>query len=108
MILAFDNFGEVYFALTQVNTTAIIIKMFLSHLCSRLDVDRPNWRQDSVMLLDGAAYHTCSEVRVHLHQLKVPVMYTAPYSYAACPVELFFAYLKNEDLNPQLLPTGKK
>jgi hypothetical protein len=35
-------------------------------------------------------------------------MFSAPYSYAACPVELFFAYLKNEDINPNMLPTGKK
>jgi hypothetical protein len=44
MILSFDSEGEVYFALTQVNTNADIMKMFLSQLASRLDVDRPNWR----------------------------------------------------------------
>ena len=43
-----------------------------------------------------------------MEMLKIPVMFTAPYSYAACPVELFFAYLKNEDINPELLATGKK
>ena len=108
MILAFDSHGEVYFALTQVNTNNEIVKMFLSQLCSRLDLDWPNWREDSIILLDGAAYHTCSEVRDHLQELKIPVMYTAPYSYAACPVELFFAYMKNQDINQEQLPTGKK
>jgi hypothetical protein len=57
MLLAFDNYGEVYFALTQVNTNASIVKMFFSQLCSRLDVDSPNWRSNTVILLDGAAYH---------------------------------------------------
>ena len=108
MILAFDSNGEVYFALTQVNTNSAIIKMFLTQLCSRLDVDSPGWRDESVILLDNAVYHTCPEVRAYMHQLKIPVMYTAPYSYDASPVELFFAYLKNQDINPKNLPTGKK
>ena len=108
MILAFDSLGEVYFALTQVNTDASVIKMFLNHLCSRLDVERPGWREDSVVLLDGARYHTCPEVRSHMEILEIPAMFTGPYSYAASPVELFFAYFKNKDINPNMLPTGKK
>lgn len=108
MILAFDNYGEVYFALTQVNTDADVVKMFLSQLSSRLDVERPGWRNDSVVLLDGAQYHTCSDVKEFIQMLKMPVMFTGPYSYAVSPVELFFAYLKNEDINPVMLPTGKK
>ena len=40
--------------------------------------------------------------------LEMPVMFTGPYSYAASPVELFFAYMKNQDINPDMLPTGKK
>lgn len=108
MILSFDSEGEVYFALTQVNTNADIMKMFLSQLASRLDVDRPNWRKNSVVLLDGATYHTSNEVRLHMLHLRMPVMFTAPSSYDACPVEKFFAYLKNQDINPLMLPTGKR
>ena len=108
MIMAFDSHGDVYFAMTQVNTNASIIKMFLSQLSSRLDVERPSWRDDSVLLLDGASYHICPEVREHMKVLGIPVIFTAPYSYAACPVELFFAYFKNQDINPLMLPTGKK
>jgi hypothetical protein len=57
MILAFDTRGDVYFALTQVNTNAKVMKVFFSQLCSRLDVARPGWREDSIILLDGAPYH---------------------------------------------------
>ena len=69
MILAFDSHGVVYFALTQVNTNNAVVKVFLSQLSSRLDVDRPSWREDSIVLLDGAVYHTCPEVRAHIKML---------------------------------------
>jgi hypothetical protein len=95
MIMAFDSQGGVNFALTQVTTNTSVMKVFLSQLSSRLDVDRPNWRLDSILLLDGASYHTCPEMRAHMHTLRLPIMFTAPYSYDASPVELFFAYFKN-------------
>ena len=100
MILAFDSEGEVYYALTQVSTDTAIMKMFLSQLASRLDIDRPQWRKDSVILLDGAPYHMCNEVRLHMLYLRLPIIFTAPASYDASPVEKFFAYFKNQDINP--------
>jgi hypothetical protein len=108
MILAFDNHGEVYYALTQVNTNSAIMKMYLSQLASRLDVDRPKWREDSIILLDGAPYHMCTEVRLHMLHLRLPIIFTAPSSYDASPVEKFFAYFKNQDINPEMLATGKR
>ena len=84
------------------------MKMFLSHLCSRLDVERKNWRKDSIILLDGATYHTCNETRLHMLHLKIPILFTGPSSYDACPIEKFYAYLKNQDMNTAMLPTGKK
>jgi hypothetical protein len=68
-IMAFDSHGDVYFALTQVNTNTSVMKVFISQLASRLDVERPNWREDSILLLDGAAYHICPEMRAHLQVL---------------------------------------
>ena len=38
---------------------------------------------------------------------QVPVMFSGPNSYAASPVELFFAAFKRDDVNPNLLPVGK-
>lgn len=76
------------------------MKVFLSQLSSKLDVERPGWREDSVVMLDGAPYHVCQEMRTHIMMLKMPILFTGPYSYAASPVELFFAYMKNQDINP--------
>ena len=73
-----------------------------------LDADRPDWRMNTVVLLDGALYHVNDEIVSHLSQLKMPVIFTGPRSYDACPCELLFAFLKAVDLNPQGLATGKK
>ena len=61
-----------------------------------------------VFLLDGAKYHTGSEVRQYMRKLKLDVMWSAPYSYDSAPIETVFAHLKLGDLNPDECPTGKK
>ena len=38
---------------------------------------------------------------------RVPILFTGPHSYAALPIELFFAAFKKDDVNPSKLPTGK-
>ena len=43
-----------------------------------------------------------------LSKMKLPIIYSAPYSYTTAPVEKAFAALKFGDLNPERLPTGKK
>ena len=103
-----DTEGDIYVSLTQVNTETSIMKMYLTHLSMQLDRDRPDWRDDTVFLLDGANYHINDEIIGHLSQLKMQVIFTGPRSYDASPCELLFAHLKAVDLNPKELPTGKK
>lgn len=85
-----------------------VMKLYLSKLAMQLDFDRPGWRNDTVFLMDGASYHIGEEVQEHLSTLKIPIIYTGPYSYSAAPCELFFSQLKNTELNPEALTTGKK
>jgi len=33
------------------------MEVFFQHFAAKLDQERPQWREDSVILLDGAAYH---------------------------------------------------
>ena len=42
---------------------------FLQHLVAELDEERPGWKTDTVILLDGARYHTGSEIREYLHKM---------------------------------------
>ena len=108
MIAGLDTEGDAYLSLTQVNTDVGVMRLYLSKLAMQLDRDRPAWRSDTVLLLDGATYHISAEIQSHLSTLEFPVIYTGPYSYDACPCELLFAQLKNAELNPESLPTGKK
>ena len=43
-----------------------------------------------------------------MRQLGFRVCISAPYSFAASPIEYAFSQLKAEDLNPRGLKTGKK
>ena len=40
--------------------------------------------------------------------MALPVMYTAPYSYDAAPIEKLWSQLKLKELNPEREPTGKR
>ena len=108
LIAAVDTEWEIYVAISQVNTNNDTFRLYLSKLAEQLTFDRPNWRNDTIILVDGAQYHLSREVQSHMHSLGMKVIFTGPRSYDACPCELFYAYLKNDDLNPTNKPTGKK
>lgn len=108
VIAAIDTDGHVWFALTQANTDSNVLLAFMRALILRLDRELPGWEQDSLILLDGAKYHTSPEMRQHFEALDLPVMYTAPYSYSSSPIERLFAALKLGELNRQMVPTGKR
>ena len=71
MIAALDTNGRLYLSLTQVNTDANVMLMFLSRLASVLSAEDPNWRENTVLLLDNAPYHRAKEVKQHLLKLGV-------------------------------------
>ena len=73
-----------------------------------MNVNSPEWRDDTVFLWDNAPYHRSMEVKEVLKRLGVKVIYTGPYSYSGVPIELLFSGLKLGDLNPQKQPTGKR
>ena len=63
MIAAVDTDGRLYLSLTQFNTDADVMLMFLSRLAMVLSQEDPNWREDTYLLLDNAAYHRSREVK---------------------------------------------
>ena len=102
-----DTDGEVILSMTQVNTDKKIKMLYLSKLGIVLDRMNPGWRETSFIIMDGAKYNTNEETRQWISALKMPVMFLAPYMYSGSAVEYFFAYLKNSNLNPDRLATGK-
>ena len=81
---------------------------FLRYLIQQLDLETPGWQEDSIILLDNASWHNKPEMKQRLARLKLPIIYSGPYSYSTAPIELVFGALKLGDLNPNRLPTGKK
>ena len=108
MIAALDTEGQIYVSLTQFNTDTDVMLLFLSRLALVLSNESSDWRSNTVILLDGATYHRAEETRKHMIALGLEVMFTAPYSYESSPIELFFAYFKKGDINPEAIKTGKR
>ena len=80
------------------------MQIYFMALVKKLDKIRPNWREKTVILLDGASYHKSKETIDIFQQLKIPVMFLSPHSYNVAPCELYFAWFKREDINPRKLP----
>ena len=51
-------------------------------------------------MVDNAAYHKSKLMQSLYAKINLPVMFLGPYHFKMAPVEMFFAYIKNRDLNP--------
>ena len=67
LLLALDTNGRLYFSLNHVNTDSDVIKLFFFNFAEVLDAEDPEWRSNTVLLLDNAPYHTSKETRTTLH-----------------------------------------
>ena len=80
------------------------MEIFLRQLVLKLDQEDAEWRENTVLLLDNAPYHT-SESSIDLMEgLNIPLLFTGPHSYDAAPIELLFAAFKSADINPRHIP----
>jgi hypothetical protein len=108
VLAAIDTQGSVYMALTMSHTDSDVLCLFLKRLFAKIELERPDFRQNTILLIDGAPYHRGDETHNYLCNLGVATVMGGPYGYQAAPIESFFALLKNSDLNPELLSCGKK
>ena len=106
LVLAIDSLGNLFYAMADVNSSNDLMLIFLTSLVELLDQKRPAWRRDTIVLLDGAPYHTSKRTLELLSKLDVPTVISGPYSYAGAPVERVFAFLKSGDLNPKAIPVN--
>ena len=91
-----------------MNTDHNVFCAFITQLANKLTKEDRAWRENSILLIDGAKYQTCPESLQHLKQLGFKVCISSPYSFAAASVEYANAFLKSVDLNPERLKTGKR
>jgi len=59
VIVGIDSTGSIYLSLTQSNSNSKVMQIFFQQLVLKLDAERSNWREDTVILYDNAPYH-CS------------------------------------------------
>lgn len=84
-----------------------MFQLFLFELIEVFDKKNANWRNESVILLDNAAYHTSKSTLKMIQDLEIPVLFLGPYSYLMAPIELYWGIFKKMDLNPNEIPTSK-
>ena len=107
MVTAIDTYGEVYYSLLQANSNNHTFELFLFYLVRILDKQRPAWRKDTIVLLDGAVWHTSKGTMDVLEKFNIPTMISGPYSYDGSAIELFFSCLKRGNLNQDEMPVTK-
>ena len=72
MIAAVSSKGHVWLSLTQCNTDENVMMMFLSRLCQVFTQQfSNNWRDEIVLLMDGASYHRSAATRECISHLRV-------------------------------------
>jgi len=74
MMTACDSIGNVYLSLTQSNSNESMFSIFLQQLVLKLDKERPNWRRNTIITMDGASYHTSAGTYQLLEKLRIPIM----------------------------------
>jgi hypothetical protein len=80
----------------------------MMELVDRLDALDAEWRQDSIILLDGAGYHCSDDTKRTIKDMNLPVIWSGAYAYDAAAVEMAIGFIKSVDLNKEALPTGKQ
>ena len=107
LLLALDNFGESYVALSQTNTNGPVFQLFIRGLVKMLNEQERRWRETTLIFMDGALYHQSSSTLGILQQLDVPVLISGTHSYDVAPCEKWFALFKRVNINPRKVKTGK-
>ena len=79
MLLATDSLGNVWFTLSQSNSNQATFGIFVRQLLLKLDKERPGWRRNTIVTLDGARYHKAADTYELLVNLDIPVAMLGPY-----------------------------
>ena len=108
LIAAVDSEGRLYFSLTQATTDQNVMLIFLLSLFEQMDKELPGWRDDTIIVWDGAGYHGGAQIREYVRKMNLDMVQTAPYCYDSSPIEKVFAHLKDGKLSEDNQSLGKK
>jgi hypothetical protein len=108
LVAAVDNLGNSYLSLLQTNSNRHTTLLLLSQLFDLLSQEDPHWKESTIIIIDGARYHTTPSIRAMFRLHGVSHCITSPHSPQLAPIELYFSMLKQGELNPKDLPSSKK
>lgn len=100
IIAGVSNRNEVFYTINSGKTTSNTFLFYLIKLCEYLDSQDPQWRVDTIIMLDNAQYHRGVFITEKMSRLRIPILYLGPYHFKLAPIEMFFNYIKNRDINP--------
>ena len=69
MHIACDSNGLVWLSLFQSHSNASVFALFIRALSERLNMEDPDWRSNTVLILDGAPYHQAEASKALLEGL---------------------------------------
>jgi hypothetical protein len=74
LILALDNSGRTYMSLLQCNSNESVMQLFMSELVKILENEDKHFRKNTVIVWDGASYHSAKETIKTMAALDLPIM----------------------------------
>ena len=85
---------------TRLGSNAVDNDFEILELTTTLDKIRPGWRDDHLLLCDNTSAHKSVFSMRTTSELAIPIMHTAPASYACLAVERTFGFIKIKALAP--------
>jgi hypothetical protein len=79
LIAAVSSDGQLMFTVNSGKNNSITFILFLIKLSNYLDETSPNWRQNTILIVDNAPYHRSKLAKERFGSLKIPLMYLGPY-----------------------------
>jgi transposase len=79
IIAAITSDGRVFFTVNRGRTRFTTFCLFLAKLAAHLNEESPNWRGNSIVMIDNAPYHRSKETREFIARAHVPLMFLGPY-----------------------------
>ena len=80
----------------------------MAQLARQLATENPASLANTYWIIDGAKYHRSPSTLERLKGLGLKVIVAGPYGFLGAPCEMVFGFLKQIDLNPANVKTGKK
>lgn len=104
ILLGVSSNGFTYHQFLDGNCNEVAVMSFLISLSEKLDCHEDSCRSSSMLLRENLSTHKTHWMRVMIHNLEIPSLFTAPESYSVIPVELLLSAIKQLDYSSKETP----